>query len=84
MGYGHVASALGNPGAARQVGYAMAALPGDTDVPWHRVIHSVGTLASKGDPVRVLIQRNLLEAERVEFVGEAVPMGRYGWVPPPS
>lgn len=84
MGYGHVAGALGNPGAARQVGYAMAALAADTDVPWQRVVHSVGTLALKGDPVRALIQRNLLEAEGVAFVGDAIPMGRFGWVPPPS
>ena len=82
MGYGHVAGALGVAGAARQVGYAMAALPADTDVPWHRVIHSSGTLATKGDPVRALIQKNLLEADGVGFLGEAVPMGNHGWVPP--
>ena len=27
-GYGHVAAALGSPRAARQVGFALAALPG--------------------------------------------------------
>ncbi len=82
IGYGHVAGALGVAGAARQVGYAMAALPPDTEVPWHRVIHSAGTLASKGDPVRVLIQRSRLEAEGVAFLGDRVPMGTYGWMPP--
>jgi methylated-DNA-protein-cysteine methyltransferase-like protein len=82
MGYGHVAAALGVAGAARQVGYAMAALPADTDVPWHRVIHSGGTLAMRGDPVRALIQRTRLEAEGVAFEGDAVPMARFGWVPP--
>lgn len=82
MGYGHVATALGNAGAARQVGYAMAGLPPDTDVPWHRVIHSDGTLATKGDPVRVVVQRGLLEQEGVVFRGEAVDMKRFGWSPP--
>ena len=37
MGYGHVAVAIGAPGAARQVGYALAALdPQGQVVPWLR------------------------------------------------
>ena len=82
MGYGHVGAALGVPGAARQVGYAMAALPSDTDVPWQRVIHSDGTLATKGDPVRAVVQRGLLEREGVQFMGERVEMARFGWSAP--
>ncbi len=82
MGYGHVSAALGVPGAARQVGYAMAALPPDTDVPWQRVIHSDGTLATKGDPVRVVVQRGLLLREGVQFLGDRIAMDRFGWVPP--
>lgn len=84
MGYGHVAAALGNPGAARQVGYAMAALPPDTDVPWQRVIHSDGTLATKGDPVRAVVQRGLLLREGVRFLGDRVVLAEHGWVPPVS
>jgi methylated-DNA-protein-cysteine methyltransferase-like protein len=82
MGYGHVAAALGSPGAARQVGYAMAALDGDTDVPWQRVIHSDGTLATKGDPVRAVVQRGLLEREGVVFVGDTVVLAAHAWAPP--
>lgn len=82
MGYGHVASALGSPGAARQVGYAMAGLPADTDVPWQRVVHSAGTLATKGDAVRAVVQRGMLEREGVAFVGDRVNMSRFGWAPP--
>jgi methylated-DNA-protein-cysteine methyltransferase-like protein len=81
MGYGQVAAALGSPHAARQVGYAMAGLPADTDVPWQRVIHSAGTLATRGDPVRAVVQRGLLEREGVQFLGERVDMGRFGWSP---
>ena len=81
IGYGHVAAALGSPGAARQVGYAMAALPVDTDVPWHRVIHSDGTLATKGDVTRVILQRSLLVREGVPFTGERVDMAAFGWSP---
>ncbi len=81
MGYGHVASALSQPGMARQVGWALAALPGETDVPWQRVIRSSGHLASQGDVDRAIRQRGLLEQEGVEFTGDRVDMPRFG-VPP--
>jgi methylated-DNA-protein-cysteine methyltransferase related protein len=45
--YGDVARALGSARAARQVGYAMAALPDDTDVPWWRVVAAGGRLAQR-------------------------------------
>lgn len=81
MGYGHVASVLGDVHLARQVGYAMAALPGDTDVPWHRVIRSSGHLALQGDPSRGMIQRARLEGEGIRLVGDRVAMDVYGWSP---
>jgi methylated-DNA-protein-cysteine methyltransferase-like protein len=81
MGYGHVAVALGAPRAARQVGWALAALALDTDVPWQRVIRSSGALAFQGDPWRGDRQRALLVAEGVEFEGDRVPMARYLWGP---
>ena len=40
--YGQVARLAGMPGRARQVGYAMHALPNGTRVPWHRVVTSAG------------------------------------------
>ena len=83
MGYGHVAAAIGNPGAGRQVGYAMAALPEDADVPWHRVLRSSGHLAFAGSPHRAMLQRRLLELEGVEFVGDAVPRPVF-WLPEPG
>ncbi len=81
-GYGHVAAALGSPRAARQVGFALAALPGGTDVPWHRVLRSSGHIAQQGDPGRPLLQRGLLEAEGVVVEQNRVAMDRYGWVFP--
>ena len=45
--YGDVAEALGLHRAARQVGFALAALPPDqADVPWHRVVNGQGKLHS--------------------------------------
>lgn len=84
MGYGHVAAALGQPGAARQVGWALAALPSGTAVPWQRVVRSSGHLAMQGDPSRAREQRLRLLAEGVEVVGDRVPMDRFGWLPEPG
>lgn len=81
MGYGHVAAALGHPRMARQVGWALAALPAGTDVPWQRVIRSSGALALQGDPTRGVLQRAMLEEEGVQFQDDRVPMERYGWAP---
>ncbi len=83
--YGDVAAAMGAPRAARQVGWSLAALdekslgPQARPVPWHRVILKSGRLAFRGDLVRGTLQRKLLEAEGVVFVGEAVSMDRFRW-----
>ena len=48
--YGEIAGYLGLRTAARQVGFALAALPDDRDdVPWHRVVNAAGKLAMRGD-----------------------------------
>ena len=43
--YGQVAELAGLPGHARQVGYALHALPRGTTVPWHRVLNARGALS---------------------------------------
>ena len=45
--YGQVAELAGLAGHARQVGYAMAALPSASAVPWQRVINAAG-MVSRG------------------------------------
>lgn len=79
--YGDVARLAGSPGAARQVGYAMAALtPAHGDVPWHRVINARGTISPGRDPGRAQSQRLALEAEGVA-VDQAgrVDLARLRW-----
>ena len=79
--YGAVAHEAGLPGRARQVGYAMAALPDDHDVPWHRVINAKGEISprSGGSPFGS-IQRTLLEAEGVTFDARGgTDLERFGW-----
>ncbi len=81
MTYGAVAVEAGLPGHARQVGYAMAALPDDHDVPWHRVINARGEVSSRaGGTAFEKIQRNLLEAEGIVFNARGrVDLDRFGW-----
>ena len=65
--YGQIATLLGSPRVARQVGYAMAAVRPEDDVPWHRVINAQGRISHRDDLGRAERQRQLLEAEGVAF-----------------
>lgn len=77
--YGVVARLAGRPGAARTVGWALSALPEDSDVPWWRVINAAGRISLAGDHSAVL-QRALLLRESVKFApGGAVNLGTFGW-----
>jgi methylated-DNA-protein-cysteine methyltransferase-like protein len=79
--YGAVAHAAGLPGRARQVGYAMAALGDEDDVPWHRVINARGEVSRRaGGSSFERIQRTLLESEGVAFDDRGrVNLERFGW-----
>ena len=65
--YGQVAVLAGLPGQARQVGYAMHALPDDSDVPWHRVLNARGAVSRRAEPAAETLQRALLEGEGLRF-----------------
>ena len=65
--YGQVAELAGLPGHARQVGYALHALPSSTALPWHRVINAAGAISLRRMPGYELTQRQLLEEEGVGF-----------------
>jgi methylated-DNA-protein-cysteine methyltransferase-like protein len=80
--YGQVASLAGLPGRARQVGYALHALPDGDRVPWHRVINAQGRVSPRAAPGWDDVQRQFLEKEGVRFddAGRA-SLGRYQWQP---
>jgi methylated-DNA-protein-cysteine methyltransferase-like protein len=80
--YGQVARLAGLPGRARQVGYAMHALPAGSAVPWQRVVNASGEVSRRRVPGGELGQRLLLEREGVRF-GPAgrIPLDRFGWRP---
>src|SRR5690606_15913073 len=66
--YGDVGGVLGSPTVARQVGYALAALPVErVDVPWHRVINARGAISFRGDDGRGAEQQRRLEKEGIAF-----------------
>jgi methylated-DNA-protein-cysteine methyltransferase-like protein len=64
--YGQVAKIVDRC-TARMVGYAMAALPSNTDVPWQRVINYKGEISPRSRGDGSLRQRKLLEAEGLRF-----------------
>ena len=82
--YGQVAELAGIPGHARQVGYALHALPAGTAVPWHRVLNAQGSLSLRREPGPELTQRLLLEREGIRFDARGrVNLARVRWRPSP-
>ena len=68
--YGQIAREAGC--TPRQVGYAMAALPFNSGVPWQRVVNSQGKISVRSRGEGDKDQRKLLEAEGVRFDGVRV------------
>lgn len=84
--YGQVAALAGFPGHARQVGYALHALPADhgdvaqDEVPWQRVINAKGEVSPRSEPEYEGLQRAMLEAEGVVFDARGrVDLARFRW-----
>lgn len=75
--YGGIAKRIRLRGGARVVGYAMAACPNGSGIPWHRVIGAGGHLRLN-EPL-VSLQRRLLESEDVEFIGRRVDIEQHLW-----
>ena len=81
--YGQIASIVGNC-TARMVGYAMAAVPAGSTVPWQRVINAQGKISPRGDGGGSELQRALLEDEGVRFShAGAVDWKQVRWAGPP-
>lgn len=80
--YGQVAQLAGLGGHARQVGYALHALPGDSGLPWHRVVNAQGRVSAREDPADEAFQRSLLESEGVHFSSKGrLDLRAVGWKP---
>ena len=80
--YGQVAHIVGGC-TARMVGYAMAALPFGTDVPWQRVINRQGKISPRSSGSGSSLQRQLLEQEGVQFDAKhRINFDKVGWIGP--
>jgi methylated-DNA-protein-cysteine methyltransferase-like protein len=80
MSYGAIARMLGNPWAARTVGWALHSLPAGSNVPWQRVVNGRGRVSTSCQEHSIGLQRTLLEAEGVEFdEHDAIDLERFGW-----
>lgn len=77
--YGRIAKSVGGC-KARQVGYAMAALPEGSRVPWHRVINHKGEISGRKHGSGSQDQRLRLLAEGIRFDPKGrIDLQRYGW-----
>jgi len=80
--YGQVARLVGSC-SARMVGYAMAALNDEKNVPWQRVINAKGCISPHGFGFGSALQRQLLEEEGVIFQSDgSLDLAVYSWLPP--
>ena len=75
--YGQIALALGRPGGARTVGWAMAHCP--AHLPWHRVVNAQGRISPRAHDPKGLRQQARLEEEGVAFLGDRIDLEVYGW-----
>lgn len=81
--YQQIATLAGTPRAARVVGFALRALPHDTDVPWQRVINSKGMISienlnfPKEEQARLLAQEGVEVRERDG--NYFVDLRKYSW-----
>ena len=78
--YGQIALLAGLPRHARQVGYALQALPDGGAVPWQRVINSKGEISARAHPYGADQQRVLLEDEGIVFDSKGrIALRRFQW-----
>ena len=80
--YGQIALIVGDC-TPRMVGYCLASLDFDSDVPWQRIINHQGKVSPRSNGHGSQLQRELLEEEGVEFDAKGrVSFRKYGWMEP--
>ena len=79
--YGQIATLVGSPYMARQVGWAMHGCP--KGLPWQRVVGAGGKILINSQSVGEgsLLQRKLLEMEGVRFKGQRIDMDAHQFFP---
>ncbi len=78
--YGQIARLAGRVNGARQLGYALHALPAELHLPWHRVVNARGELSRLPDPDSREEQRRRLQQEGIAFDNSGrISLRKYGW-----
>jgi methylated-DNA-protein-cysteine methyltransferase-like protein len=78
--YGQIATLLGEPRMAREVGRAMAITPAELQIPCHRVVNKAGTMAPGYVFGGAEKQRAMLEQEGVTFKADGcINMSKHLW-----
>ena len=75
--YGQIARLAGMPSHARLVGRILSQLPGNTRLPWHRVVNGQGRITNP----RALRQQGRLEDEGIVVINGRISLHHYGWEP---
>ena len=80
--YGQIAMIVGDC-TPRMVGYCLASLEFESDVPWQRVINYKGMVSPRSSGHGSQLQRELLQEEGVVFDHKGqVNFRRFGWIEP--
>ncbi len=79
--YGQVAELAGLPRAARLVGRTLSKLPGDSTLPWHRVINASGRISLPEDSSGFARQKKRLQEEDVVVTGGRINFKKFRWQP---
>ena len=79
--YGGVAQLAGLGNGARQTAWALRYLPGDTKIPWHRVINAQGKISMPEGSRGYLEQRKRLKKEGVTFTDAGRLASKSYWWP---
>ena len=79
--YGQIATLAGYLGRARQVGYALAGMPEEWGLPWHRIINAQGKVSPRSGSKLHLFQYELLECEGIAFAQNRIDLNVFLWCP---
>jgi methylated-DNA-protein-cysteine methyltransferase-like protein len=81
VSYGQLAELAGLGRAARWVGRTLSQLPGDTRLPWHRVLGAGGRISLPVGSPSGDEQRARLRMEGITVQNNRVDIRRHGWRP---
>ncbi|WP_432473105.1 MGMT family protein [Amphritea sp. HPY] len=77
--YGQVAELAGLSGRSRMVGRCLSQLPGDTRLPWFRVVNASGRISLPNGSEGYLKQVALLQEDGVAVINGKIKLSQFRW-----